>query len=480
MQSGTISSAKLNLVKNTLILALGKFSSQIIIFLMLPLYTRYLDPNEYGSVDLVVTYAALLAPTLTIQMEMAVFRHLIEERYNPDGIRKILSNALSIIFATSSFWILIAIISNRYLKMPNFYLVISIVLAAIFSGFLMQSARGLGRNIDYAIASIITGTVTVVANIVLVVNLGLGAKGMLISLLISYIIPILYLTYSLRVTNYIALSSLEKTTRKKLIRYSAPLVPNAISWWVINAADRTIILFFIGLNANGVYAVSTKFALIYSSIFAIFSMSWTESASLHIKDANRNQYFSSTIDSALRFFGSIGLLIIAVVPFVFPFFVANRFQDAFLYIPLLLMGAVFNSIVGLYGGIYVALKKTGKVATTSIVSMFISLVVNLAFIRAFGLFAAASAGTIAFLAMAFYRNFDIRRFVEVRFRPSTLIFLIVGYALIIFVYYRQNLWFDILGLFLAMLFAVLLNRREIFTLSRKSILVIRTRFLSSS
>ena len=69
-----------SLAKNTAILALGKLSSQLIGFLLLPLYTYYLSPAEYGFTDLIVVYISLLVPALTLQMEMASFRYLVDAR----------------------------------------------------------------------------------------------------------------------------------------------------------------------------------------------------------------------------------------------------------------------------------------------------------------------------------------------------------------------------------------------------------------
>ncbi|QGU01012.1 Polysaccharide biosynthesis protein [Corynebacterium kalinowskii] len=461
--------AKLDLIKNTVILAFGKFSSQIIVFLMLPLYTSYLSPNEYGVVDLVVTYAALLAPTLTIQMEMAVFRFLIENRENKPGITKVITNALSVAIALTIICLSISIVVNIFVDIPHFYLILCIIVAAFFAGFLLQTSRGLGKNLNYAIASILTGLTTVISNVMLIVVYKLGATGMLVSLLLSYLIPIIYLLISLKFWQYLNFSTLEKTYRSKLIRYSAPLVPNGVAWWVINAADRTIILFALGLAANGVYAVSTRFAMIYSAVFAIFSMSWTESASVHIRSEQRDRYFTETIDSALRFFGSVGVLIIAVLPFVFTLFVAENFREAYLYIPLMMIGAVLNSIVGLYGGIYVALKKTGKVATTSVFATVISLAINLVFIKVFGLFAAASAGGIAFLAMAIYRHFDLQKFVAVRFRFQTLGLLFVAFGMVTTSYYLRLEWLHIIALVAALIFGYAMNRNELKFLGKKAL-----------
>ena len=65
---------KKELVKNTLIIAFGKLSTQFLTFLLLPVYTSKISSAEYGNIDLIISYSTFLIPILTIQQEFAVFR----------------------------------------------------------------------------------------------------------------------------------------------------------------------------------------------------------------------------------------------------------------------------------------------------------------------------------------------------------------------------------------------------------------------
>ena len=62
------------LLKNTLIILFGKVCTQLISYFLLPVYTTVLSTEEYGTVDLLITYVTLIAPIITLQMEAAVFR----------------------------------------------------------------------------------------------------------------------------------------------------------------------------------------------------------------------------------------------------------------------------------------------------------------------------------------------------------------------------------------------------------------------
>ena len=68
------------LIKNTAIVSIGKISTQLITFFLLPIYTAVLTNEEYGVVDLLNTLVNLFLPIVTLQIEQGVFRYLIDCR----------------------------------------------------------------------------------------------------------------------------------------------------------------------------------------------------------------------------------------------------------------------------------------------------------------------------------------------------------------------------------------------------------------
>ena len=100
-------------------------------------------------------------------------------------------------------------------------------------------------------------------------------------------------------------------------------------------------------------------------------MSWTESASLHINEDDSNKFFSDIANSVLNFFSGVCILLISVMPFVFNIFIKSNYLEAYNYIPINLLSAFFNCIVGIYSSIYIAKKLTKKVMITSVLSALI-------------------------------------------------------------------------------------------------------------
>ncbi len=96
-----------SLVKNTGILAVGTLCSRIVSFFLLPLYTSALTTSDYGSVDIIQTIVSLALPIVTIQLNAAVFRFLIEEKQ----IDSIITSTIITESATSLFFITAVLIS---------------------------------------------------------------------------------------------------------------------------------------------------------------------------------------------------------------------------------------------------------------------------------------------------------------------------------------------------------------------------------
>lgn len=446
------------LVKNTIIIFLGKACTQLVSFFLLPLYTTYLTTADYGIVDLIITYVSLLVPVITIQLEMSAFRFLVDNRTNEEEISKIITNILYCIISFSLLFTLIYLVLNRFIRIQYNWYILFNILVTIFSNLMLQTSRGLGDNKTYSMGSFLAGTTTVVFNVILIVMINIGAKGMLISSIMANIVAFMYVFLKLKIYKYINSKLYSKSFIKKSLKYSWPLVPNSISWWVVSASDRTIISYILGVSANGIYAVSNKFTAIVSSLLNIFSLSWTESASLHIEDDDRNQFFSNAINKILKILLSFILIIIAVMPLAFKMLINEQYKEAYLYIPILMLSTIFNGVVIVYSGIYIAKKLTKQVAATSIMAAVLNIAINLIFIKFIGLYAAAISTMLSYLIMAMYRHYDLKKYINIKYEKGLIIRNIIVFTIAIIIYYINNFYINIVGLLIAVIYVIIFNK----------------------
>ena len=448
---------KQELAKNTVILTVGKICTQFVSFMLLPLYTALLSAEEYGIVDLFNTYVILLVPLFNWQFENGLFRFMLDCRNDKKKTQELFSTVLTTNFIQVFGYLLLYFIVQRFLHTEyKIFLAIDVALNILLNT-MMQFPRGIGKNSVYAFASFLSASATVVLNVILIVVFHLGAYGLFIATAAAKLLTLAYLVVCLRVWQYYRPHYFSINAFKEISRYSIPLIPNSLSWWIIGASDRSVIARFIGIAANGVFSVANKFSGLFSTFFSIFNLSWTESVALHIKDEDHESFLTEMINQLFCIFAAVCFGIIACMPFVFPFMIDAKYSAAYPQIPILMVGILFQIIMGLYSTIYVALKKSVEVAKTTLYAAVINLMVDFGLINHIGIYAASLSTLAAFAFVAIYRYFHVQRYVSVKFTAKVKISTILAGVFVIVAYYYNNFFLNIVSLLVAISYALTMN-----------------------
>lgn len=447
------------LVRNTAIITIGKICTQFLSFVLLPLYTSVLSTKEYGTTDLLSTYQQLLLPIVFFQIEQALFRFLVDIRKDKEEQKTLISTAFS--FVVFQAVVLLAVFAVIFIFFPYEYLwnLYFYVIAVAFSSFMLQAARGLGRNSSYSIASIITAAGTIACNIVLLVVFHMGVTGMLTSYIVGNTFGGLYILIGLKIYKLINVKCFSKGKLIESFRYCVPLIPNNLAWWVMGASDRTVVSIMLGVAYNGLLSISHKFPTVFTTAFTIFNLSWTESAALHINDKDRDVFFARVVNTVYNMFAGAAILIIAAMPLVFGIIIPNKsYHDAFPIIPIYMVASMFNVIQGLYSVVYVGLKKTGEIAKTTVVGALLNLIVCIALINWLGLYAAAISSVVGYGVNAMWRYFDLKKYVNVKLKYINVISSVAAGAGVCACYYSGNIILNIIGLAGALLYVCIMNK----------------------
>lgn len=450
------------LVKNTAIITIGKISTQLITFLLLPLYTSILSTEEYGIVDLLNTLVNFCLPIVTLQIEQAIFRYLIEARNQEKKEKEIITTSIFTVVLQIIIYVLIYCCFSMFINNDYKYFLLTNVIACIMSSIMLQIARGLGDNKRYAVGSFIIASLIIVFNVIFITLFRWGAYGMLLANLFSHLIGAIYLFIAEKIANKISYKLFDKDVLKKLLKYSIPLIPNAISWWILNASDRIIITYLISASATGILSLANKFPSVYMTAYNIFNMAWTESVALYIKDKDSEEYISKISNIIFNLFSSMALGIIAIIPFVFNIFINEKFKDSYYLIPILMVAAIFNMLIGLISVIYVAKKDTKAIAKTSFLTAIINIIIDLSLVNFIGVYAATISTLIAYMLMAIYRYYDVsKKYVKIKLNNKNLsVILIIG-IIVILAYYTNVLFINVISLIICIIGIIALNKNSI-------------------
>ena len=118
---------KKKLLQNTFIIALGRCSTQVLSFLLLPLYTSLLSTSEYGNYDLLNTISIFIIPFITLLMEESMFRFLIDAKDEKEKAKVISQSMLFTFFNIIISSIIILIIGSIIHYDYTIYLIFFII-----------------------------------------------------------------------------------------------------------------------------------------------------------------------------------------------------------------------------------------------------------------------------------------------------------------------------------------------------------------
>ena len=425
---------KKKLLLNTVIIGIGKFSSQIIVFLMLPLYTSHLSTGEYGTYDSLIAIATFLTPFITMLFEESMFRYLIEYR-NSEKKSKVISNTLifcilSLICFSILYFIFCLFVDFEYKE----YFIVYIIFNVLYS-ISNAVARGLGKIKEYSISNFIANALMVVFNLISILILKLGVPGLFISYSMGIFFAILFVAMKLNIKEYFSIKNFDKKLFVDMFKYSLPLVPNSISWSIINVSDRVMLTYMCSSSINGIYSVSNKFPQAMGSLYNFFSIAWKESASVELGD---NKYYTEIFEKIIKLLLIVATLILLFLPWVYGIFVSESFIDSFYYVPILLIAMMFSNISEFYSGILIAYKNTKLIGLTTISSAVINILINLILMKKFGILAASISTLVSTSFICILRKNIIKKYVEIKIEYSKTWIYIILLLVAIGTYYLNN------------------------------------------
>lgn len=450
-----------DIVKNSFIFTIGRVAAQFASFLLLPLYSSLLTPEDYGTADLINTLVFLIIPFVGVQLDNALFRFTVDAREDAGKQKDLFStqvviNLIQVAVYAAVFFAARPFITLRYKD----FLLINVVLIVFVNTF-EQFMRGLGQNIRYSAAVFITAFSGLVINLYLVAELRLGVTGIIVGSAASQLLTLIYSIGAVKPWKYFGFKRFSRSTARKLFSYSLPFVPNQLAWWVMGISDRLVISGTLGVAANGIYSLANRFSSIYTSVSDSINLSWVESASLHISEKDRKEYFSKMLDSLFVLFSSACLVFMSLIPYAF-MLINKSYSDSYLQIPILLAAVFCQAVVGIYSSVLVAMKRTRSIAITSVLAAVINLSADLLLIGRIGIFAGSLSTLAAFLFLALVRCALASSLVGIKPRIFRLIPFSAWAGAVLFCYYFRNPYANAVSLIVSVILALILNRKTLF------------------
>lgn len=398
------------LVKNTMIFAVGNIATKFITFFLVPFYTNVLSTTEYGTIDLINTICTVLAPVIILNISESVMRFSLDK--NAD-YSKILSVGILIFILAVIAGLLIFPINSLFTITSNYSLYIYFyTITYAGSQLFLCYLRGKEKLVLYTIGGVIQTLLVACLNIVLVVIMKLGIDGFFLSYIISYFLTMVYGGITGNIHDVIINFSINKKLFFQMIKYSVVLIPNTFMWWIMNTSDRIMVTTFVSVSANGIYAISYKLPTLVSTVTSVFNQAWSYSAIREEGSEDEEEYNNKI----LKMFICVVMLIgISILSFTKPFlniYVAEDYYSAWKYTPFLTIGCVYLTLGTFMATTYTVHKDSFGYLFSGLFGALFNIVLNLWLIPLIGVYGAAIATCVSYIAVFVFRLFHTRKYIK--------------------------------------------------------------------
>ena len=408
------------LAKNTALIGIGSFSSKLLTFLCVPLYTALLTTEQYGLADVITTTSLLVFQVLTLTICEGLLRYCLEEDSDKAGIFTVsLTVTLSgfvVLAVIAPFADNIDVIADCYPLFMVYY--IGYTLYATMSNF----ARGIEAITAYSICGVVNTVLTIALNVVFLVALGMGLTGYISAYAISFMLSAAILFVVVKGWRYVKFRGIQRSLVKELIRYSAPMIPNGISWWISNSAGLYSVMLICGASASGIYSAAQKIPAIIYALCGIFMTAWRISSVKGFGSKESKDFYAHILQGLIAFASTLTAVLIVFVQPVGSIMYASDFQEAWKYVPFLTIAVYFHSMDEFLGSVYTSALKTKMLFISAVVGAAVNVALCCALVPLLGIDGAAIAALASYVFIYIVRDVHTSKFFAFpRFRREQVV-----------------------------------------------------------
>jgi len=434
------------LAGNTLVLALGQFGSKLLVYVMLRFYTGWLGTDGFGDVTNIINASALLISVVTLSISEGVLRFGLDKA---NSGKHVLSIGVNITFiGLVIFAAFVPIIGFIPFLAGYEWLIYMYVVTGSIKQVCTIYVRSRGHVKLFAVNGILTTVVTVICNIVFLGIFELGILGYVLSVVFGDAFSIVFVTLKAKLYQKYRPLGNDKALRNAMLRYSIPLMPTTIMWWVVNVSDTFMVSAIISISENGVYSFAYKFPNLAAILVGIFMQAWNMSAITERNSRTVSKFYSNVFHmmQTVMTFMVAGILLV-LRPVIMPLFGSEGFEFAYFYVPCLLVAVLFQSCSSFMGSIYEASNKTTHSFASSCIGAGVNIVLNLILLNTIGVIGAALATLASYFVVFVYRVFDTKKYLymSINYRMLAVNLVLIAAMSCSVMFMEYGLWQNVLN-----------------------------------
>lgn len=394
------------IIKNTSLYTIGNIVPQAAGFFLLPIYTRYLTPADYGIVSSMQVLNTILAVVFTLAVERSVYRlywdyKTEKEKKNYLGsiviaLAGIATIVLALLFLFKGFVGLI------YKSIPFYPFYVYAIVTAYFSVFglvpkiYLQLKQKAGSFVILSIMQFVANTAFIFW---FIVGLKAGAEGMLKGQMIGcgIMLPV-FLVIGFKIINF----TVKPAILRESLKFSLPMIPALLSAWVLNLSDRIFIERYFSLTDVGIYSLGYKIAGLVLILSGAFNLAYNP---VFYKLANSDDQLIAR--KKLFSYNNLFVMVILLICVFISLFskeaivilLDERYAEAYKIVPIIALAYFISQAGGLMNRSIYQEKKTVAMMLIMLSGAVLNIALNFLLVPTLGAYGAAYATVLSFTWM---------------------------------------------------------------------------------
>lgn len=395
----------MQVIKSSLIYLVSSVLNKSIPFLLLPILTKYLSPEEYGVLSIFQLMISFFTAFVGMNMSMNISKNFF--KYSKERTSLMIGNILMILSLTALIYFLITLFLSFFFEeifsVPSNFVVIIPILSFMFMVNIINLTilRNEDKAVVFGVYEIVNTAVNMLVTVFLLVIFHYGWHSQVVGITIAYALFFLISLLHMRSNGFIILRY-DKEEARKILKLSIPLIPHVIGGIIIALSDRFFIEKMVSLEMVGIYSVGYMFGMVVVLFTDAFLKAWSPwfyrmlskpdiSTKLRIV---RYSYMYITATFLIAFIISI------FAKFLIPYVVDERYSGAEVYVFWVAIGYSFHGIYKIFFPYLVHINKTSFLAFSTVVAAILNLIFNYFLIKVYGAIGAAYSTVISFIISA--------------------------------------------------------------------------------
>lgn len=410
------------MLNNLLIYSAGIFFSKVLVFFLIPIYTHYLAPGEYGYYDVLISTMQLLVSVAFIEIWNGVLRYMFDYEYFSEK-SNVVKSVLYMTVPLLSFMLCGLLLISFIVEIRFFAQTILYIISYAYLQTLQGVARGFEKNRLYVISGVVATLVSCLLSIYFVVFLGKGVSFILSALIVGNLVALVILANELNIVALLKNAVIDQAICKDIFIFCLPLLLNTISYTFLDIFDKNYLLDKLGEEEIAYYAVASKFAAIIAVVASIYQLAWQEYSFRYANSENKDEIYSVSVNTYMKFMGLFIPIAVVLVSLAFDILIGVAYRPAHELVPLAMLTAFIASVSGVLGNLFAVIKKSQYYVGTTLAGATVNIILLIILTPVISIQAINVALLFGFLVITIYRFKIVSRYMNLMLNKHILLMI---------------------------------------------------------